>query len=73
MTSTQILFTSQELAEFQDLYLDCFGENIDLDESSELALAFVSMLYALTTGKDLEVWYKNTTLVTSNNKPLNHE
>jgi hypothetical protein len=72
MTSTQILFTSQELKEFQALYLEAFGESIDLEESSELASAFVSMLYALTTGEALEVWNKNSTLVTSNSNPIDH-
>lgn len=67
MTSTEILFTSQELAEFQALYLDCFGEEIDLEATPELASACVSMLYALTTGEDLEVRYKNIALVNSKN------
>ena len=69
MTSPKILFTSQELTEFQALYLDCFGEELDLDTSSEVASAFVSLLYAMTNGEALEVWSNNTTLVTNSNNP----
>ena len=70
MTATNISFTNQELIEFQELYLENFDEEINNKEASKLASAFVQMLLALTEGEVLEVWYKNTTLVTNNIIPL---
>lgn len=67
MTSTQILFTSQELTEFQKLYSEFLGEDLNDDEVVQEASDFVAMLYALSKGEALDVRYNNIALVTSSN------
>lgn len=70
MTSTKILFTSQELTEFQKLYSEFLGEDLNDDEVIQEALDFVSMLYALSKGEALDVRYNNTALITSSTNSL---
>ena len=67
-----MLFTNAELQEFKNLWLQVTGEVLCDDELQSNASAFVSMLYALTTGEALDVRYNNTALVTSINNPLDH-
>ena len=65
-----MLFTNSELQEFKNLWLQVTGEVLSDDELQSNASAFVSLLYALTTGEELEVRYNNIALVNTPHNPL---
>lgn len=69
MTTSPVVFTDQEIAEFKQLYAVEFGENLNDEEAKQVASAFVATLIAWSQGEDLLVRYNNIALVNSTSNP----